>query len=221
MKDRILQLCKRLNRFTLDEIATISEISVDKLLPTLNELILESKLLEENGTYIYLKKKCTSDKYSIFKYYSKITIDMIIKCFCESIITTKISHILSIGETQVQKFYTIFRILIYEKQKKLLDNFYSLNPQKARYRKFFNQEVYLYLYCNQIFVSKNLLKSSEDKTFSKDQKAKFTTIYCYLSRNLTHNKMANNLNCKIAETLWRRKREFKDLYYDLKLLAGF
>ena len=74
---------------------------------------------------------------------------------------------------------------------------------------------------NQIFVSENLLKSSEDKTFSKDQKAKFTTIYCYLSRNLTHNKMATNLNYKIAETLWRRKREFKDLYYDLKLLAGF
>ena len=56
MKDRILQLCKRLNRFTLDEIATISEISADKLLPTLNELILESKLLEENGTYILLSK---------------------------------------------------------------------------------------------------------------------------------------------------------------------
>ena len=62
-----------------------------------------------------------------------------------------------------------------------------------------NQEVYLYLYCNQIFVSENLLKSSEDKTFSKDQKAKFTTIYCYLLRNLTHNKMATNLNYKIAE----------------------
>lgn len=56
MKDRILQLCKRLNRFTLDEIATISEISVAKLLPTLNELILESKLLEEKWN-IYLSKK--------------------------------------------------------------------------------------------------------------------------------------------------------------------
>ena len=69
-------------------------------------------------------------------------------------------------------------------------------------------------------IDENLLKSSEDKTFSKDQKAEFTTIYCYLLRNLTHNTIAYNLNYKIAETLWRRKREFKDLYYDLKMLVG-
>lgn len=187
MKDRILQLCKWLNRFTLDEIATISEISADKLLPTLNELILESKLLEENGTYIYLKKKCTSNKYPIFKYYPKTTIDMVLKCFCDSIVTTKVSHILSIGEDSVQKFYTIFRTLIYERQKKLLDNFYSLNPQKARHRKFFNKDVYLYFYDNQIFISKNLLKSKNDKPLIQKEKSDFTTIYCYLSRNLTHN----------------------------------
>ena len=205
MKDRILQLCKRLNRFTLDEIATILEISVAKLLPTLNELILESKLLEE----------CTSDKYLIFKYYSKTTIDMIIKCFCESIITTKISHILSIGETQVQKFYTIFCILIYEKQKKLLDNFYSLNPQKTRHRKFFNKYVYLYFYDNQIFISKNLLKSKNDKPLTQKEKSDFTTIYCYLSRNLTHNQNIHNLEYKIAEVIWRRGKDFKSLYSDL------
>ena len=201
MKDRILQLCKRLNRFTLDEIATISEISADKLLPTLNELILESKLLEENGTYIYLKKKCTSNKYPIFKYYPKTTIDMVLKCFCDSIVTTKVSHILSIGEDSVQKFYTIFRTLIYERQKKLLDNFYSLNPQKARHRKFFNKDVYLYFYDNQIFISQNLLKSKNDKPLIQKEKSDFTTIYCYLSRNLTHNQTIHNMEYKSAEVI--------------------
>ena len=215
MKDRILQLCKRLNRFTLDEIATISEISADKLLPTLNELILESKLLEENGTYIYLKKKCTSNKYPIFKYYPNTTIDMVLKCFCDSIVTTKVSHILSIGEDSVQKFYTIFRTLIYERQKKLLDNFYSLNPQKARHRKFFNKDVYLYFYDNQIFISKNLLKSKNDKPLIQKEKSDFTTIYCYLSRNLTHNQNIHNLEYKIAEVIWRRGKDFKSLYSDL------
>lgn len=215
MKDRILQLCKRLNRFTLDEIATISEISADKLLPTLNELILESKLLEENGTYIYLKKKCTSNKYPIFKYYLKTTIDMVLKCFCDSIVTTKVSHILSIGEDSVQKFYTIFRTLIYERQKKLLDNFYSLNPQKARHRKFFNKDVYLYFYDNQIFISKNLLKSKNDKPLIQKEKADFTTIYCYLSRNLAHNQNVHNLEYKIAEIIWRRGKDFKSMYADL------
>ena len=215
MKDRILKLCKWLNRFTLDEIATISEISADKLLPTLNELILESKLLEENGTYIYLKKKCVSDKYSIFKYYPKTTIDIIIKCFCESIITTIVSHILSIGEPQVQKFYTIFRTLIYERQKKLLDNYYSKEPQNARHRTFFNKEVYLYFYDGQVFISKNLLKSKNDKPLTAKDKADFTTIYCYLSRNLAHNQNVHNLEYKIAETLWRRGKDFKSLYADL------
>ena len=109
MTERILQLCKRLNKFTLDEIATISEIPADNLLPVLNELICENKLSLENNIYSYQKKQKDSNKYSIFKYYPKATIDFLLRCFCESIVTTKVSHILSIGEPQVQKFYTIFR----------------------------------------------------------------------------------------------------------------
>ena len=114
-----------------------------------------------------------------------------------------------------QKFYTIFRILIYDKQKKLLDNYYSKGPQNARHRTFFNIEVYLYFYDRQVFISKNLLKSKNDKPLTAKNKADFTTIYCYLSRNLTHNKNAYNLEYKIAETLWRRGKDFRSLYADL------
>ena len=64
MKDKILQLCKRLNKFTLDEIATISEIPADNLLPVLNELICENKLSLENNIYSYQKKQNVSDKYA-------------------------------------------------------------------------------------------------------------------------------------------------------------
>ena len=215
MNDRILQLCRRLNKFTLDEIATISEISADNLLPVLNKLVAKNKLLQENGIYIYIKKKCVSDKYPIFKYYPKTTIDVILKCFCESIITTKVSHILSIGEPQVQKFYTIFRTIIYDKQKMLLDNYYLNNPQNARHRTFFNKEVYLYFYGGEVFISKNLLKSKNDKPLTAKNKADFTTIYCYISRSLTHNQNVHNLEYKIAETLWRRGKDFKSLYSNL------
>ena len=215
MSDRILQLCKRLNKFTLDEIVTISEIPEYKLLTVLNELICENKLSLEHNIYSYQKKQKVSDKYSIFIFFSKAIIDVILKCFCESIITTMVSHILSIGEPQVQKFYTIFRTLIYERQKKLLDNYYSKEPQNARHRTFFNKEVYLYFYDGQVFISKNLLKSKNDKPLTANDKADFTTIYCYLSRNLTHNKNAYNLEYKIAETLWRRGKDFKSLYADL------
>lgn len=215
MKNRILQLCRRLNQFTLDEIVTLSEISANNLRPVLDKLISEDKLIYKNGVYFYQKKQNISDKYSIFKYYPKTTIDMIIKCFCESIITTKASHILSIGEDSVQKFYTVFRTLIYERQKKLLNNYYSNNPQNARHRKFFNKEVYLYFYNGQVFISKELLKNKKDRQLTPKEKVDFTTIYCYLSRNLTHNQNVHNLEYKIAEVIWRRNKDFKSLYSDL------
>ncbi len=216
MKDKILLLCKRLNRFTLDEISTISGFTPDKLLPIINELISEDKFVQVNGVYFYSKKQSISAKYSIFKYYPKVTIDLVLRCFCESISTTKASHILSVGEDQVQKFYTIFRMLIYERQEKQLRNFYVQGPQNARRRKFFDQEVYLYIYNKQVFVSENLLQSYDDKPLNTNDKAEFSKIYCYLTRNLTHNQNAHNLNCKIAETLWCRNKNFNELYFDLK-----
>lgn len=216
MKERILRLCKRLSKFTLDEISTISELAPDRLLPIINELIFESKLLQENGVYFYTKKQSISAKYSIFKYYPKVTIDLVLRCFCESISTTKVSHILSVGEDQIQKFYTIFRMLIYERQEKRLRDFYVQESQNARRRKFFDQEVYLYIYNKQVFVSEVLLQCDNDKPLDTNDKAEFSKIYCYLTRNLTHNQSAHNLNYKIAETLWRRNKNFNELYFDLK-----
>lgn len=216
MKGKILQLCKLLNRFTLDEIIIISEMPADDLLPILNAIISENKLLYKNGVYSYLKKQTVSDKYPILKYYPKATIDLVLKCFCESITTTKTSHILSMGEDQVQKIYTIFRKIIYEQQKKLLDSNYFKNPQNARHRIFFEKEVYLYIYNHQVFISKTLLQSPNDKSLNSNDKAEFSKIYCYLTRNLTHNQNKHNLEYKIAEILWRRNKKFDELYLDLK-----
>ena len=220
MTERILQLCKRLNKFTLDEIVTISEISSDNLLPIINELIAKNKLSLENNVYYFKKKQNIFNQYPIFKYYPKTTIDLLLRCFCESVVTTKVSHILSIGEPQVQKFYTIFRSLIYNRQKKLLDNFYSKGPQNARHRVFFDKEVYLYFYDGQVFISKNLLRSKKDKPLTGQDKADFTTIYCYISRNLTHNQNVHNLELKIAEIIWRKGKDFKNLYEDLYNLTN-
>ncbi len=216
MKDKILQLCKRLNKFTLDEIIIISEIGADGLLPILNTIISENKLLYKNGVYSYLKKQTVSDKYPILKYYPKATIDLVLKCFCETITTTKTSHILSMGEDQVQKIYTIFRKIIYKQQKKLLDGNYFKNPQNARRRMFFEKEVYLYIYNHQVFISETLLQSPDGKSLNTNDKAEFSKIYCYLARNLIHNQSKHNLEYKIAEILWRRNKKFNELYIDLK-----
>ena len=45
MRDKILQLCKRLNKFTLDEIVTISELEPKNLKNILDELIAENKII--------------------------------------------------------------------------------------------------------------------------------------------------------------------------------
>ena len=67
MTERILQLCKRLNKFTLDEIVTITEISVDNLLPIINALISENKLTKNQEQYIYHKQETTGTKYPVFQ----------------------------------------------------------------------------------------------------------------------------------------------------------
>ena len=69
MKDKILQLCKRLNKFSLDEIATISEIETENLKNILDELIAENKIIEENGQYFYVKKVRINQEHRIFQYY--------------------------------------------------------------------------------------------------------------------------------------------------------
>lgn len=219
MEEQILKLCKRLNKFMLENLEILSEVPKAELLPILSKFVDENKLIKQENEYLFQKSKVPVQKYSIFKTYPAIINDIVLRCFCENINSIKTSHIVNIGEDQVQKIYTIFRILIYNRQKQKLDFYYLKSPQKARHRKFFDTEVYLYFYFNQIFVSENILKSKNDRIFSSKEKAEFTTIYCYLSRNLTHNTNANNLNYKIAETLWRRKRGFKDLYFDLKSLV--
>ena len=56
MKERILKLCKRLNKFSLDEIETISETDSEELKPIIDSLILEKRLTYCDGTYYYNKK---------------------------------------------------------------------------------------------------------------------------------------------------------------------
>ena len=221
MNERILQLCKRLNKFSLDEIATISEIETENLKNILDELIAENKIIEENGQYFYVKKVRIIQKHRIFQYYDVRIIDILIRAFCSDIPSYKAAQISGLENRTTEKFYTIFRAAIYEEQKQKLDIYYKQNPQIARHRMFFDKETYMYIYNRQVFISKHLLKSKADKTLNQKDKAEFTTIYCYLTRNLTHNKNAYNLEYKIAETLWRRNKEFSELYKQLiKLVNG-
>ena len=216
MKERILRLCKRLNKFSLDEIETISEIEQSDLQIILNELIDEKRIIINNGIYIYKKQMSSKHKFSLLRYYKSETIDLMIKCFCLAIPCCKAQILVTVGDNQSRKFYNIFRTLIYEKQMKILEKFYCQCPQNARRRMFLGEKVYLYFYNKQVYISKKLLKSKNDAPLTPKEKQDFTMIYCYLARNLTSNKSIYNLEEKIAELIWRRNRSFDELYPELK-----
>ena len=96
MKDRILRLCRRLDKFTLDEISMIAEdvdeSALDLLLLT---LVQEGKLTLRGGLYIYNKQ--IGKKPSILSFYSKQIIDTAIRCFCLSIPAYKVAQIIGIA----------------------------------------------------------------------------------------------------------------------------
>ena len=216
MKERVLRLCRRLDKFTLDEISTIAEDvdgSVLELL--LLTLVQEGKLSLKKGMYFYNKQ--ISKKPSILSFYPKQIIDTAIRCFCLSIPAYKVAKILDIGEDQSSKIYNIFRELIYERQTKKLNFLYGKYPQQCRNRMFFDTESHFYIYDNQVFLSENQLQSPDEKAFTKSEEQEFKKVYSYLTRFTSHNSNKVDLPQKLAEGIWRRNKEFKELYFDLKV----
>ena len=217
MRERVLRLCRRLDKFTLDEISTIAEdINESVLELLLLTLVQEGKLTLRNGLYLYNKKQI-SKKPSILSFYPKQIIDTAIRCFCLSIPAYKVAKILDIGEDQSSKIYNIFRELIYEHQTKKLNFLYGKSPQQCRNRIFFNKKLSFYIYINQVFVSENPFQNPDEKAYTKSEEQEFKKVYSYLTRFTLHNSNKVNLPQKLAEGIWRRNKEFKELYFDLKV----
>lgn len=160
MKDRILQLCKRLNKFSLDEIETVSEMDSTKILPILNEFIFEKILLKKQNVYYYQKKnRDLSLKLPLmFQYHSNQDIDYIIKGFCTDVEVKKMIEIFSISKNVMDKFYGYFRTVLYEKQKNELLKCFEKVPRIGQERIYMNAKVYLYLYNHKLYVSDMALK---------------------------------------------------------------
>ena len=217
MKDRILRLCKRLDKFTLDEISTIAEDVDEAVLELLLlTLVQEGKLTLRNDLYFY-NKQSFNKKYSILSYYPAKILDIVIRCFCLSIPAYKVDKILDIGENQSSKIYNIFRELIYERQTNKLKLLYDKSPQQGRNRIFYDEEFSFYVYDNQVFVSEKLFQSREEKIFTKPEIQEFKKVYSYLTRFTSHNSNKVDLPQKLAEGIWRRNKEFDELYADLKV----
>ena len=216
-ENRILRLCRRLDKFTLDEISTIAEDIDESVLELLLlTLVQEGKLTFRNGLYFY-NKQSFNKKYSILSYYPAKILDIVIRCFCLLIPAYKTSQIIGIAENSSMQLYNIFRELIYERQTKKLNFLYGKFPQQCRNRMFFDTEFHFYIYDNQVFVCENPFQSPDEKAFTKSEEREFKKVYSYLTRFTSHNSNKVDLPQKLAEGIWRRNKEFGELYADLKV----
>ena len=216
MKDRLLKLCRRLDRFTFDDILLISEMDSEELEHYLNSFLSTNKLVLNNGIYRYNKdSKSETVSSSILTYYPSQIVDAVLRSYCAEVPSYKIAFVTGISAEQIIKFYKYFRIKIYERQYNLLENFYIQKPQFAKHPTFLGQEATLYMYNNDVFVAKTPF-TSEEQHLAGNNRKEYKKIYYYLTRELTHNSALTNMHHKIAESLWKRNKTFEERYSDLK-----
>lgn len=221
MKERILRLCKRLDKFTFEEVLEITEdIEEQDLKNIFVNLISENKLIQKNGIYFYNKQIAKTKQISqyplFFQFHNKIEIEYIIKGFCANIEVLKIKDFLGISKNVVDKFYNYFRTLIYEKQKQELLKHYDKNPKIVLERKFMSAKIYLYLYNNNLFVSdKKLCTKNEEIKYSESERLKVKNIYLRSFRKVQNRTLAYKFHLHLAEEIWRYGKDFKKLYVDL------
>ena len=214
MKDRILQLCKRLNKFSLDEIETVSEMDSTKILPILNEFIFEKILLKKQNVYYYQKKnRDLSLKLPLmFQYHSNQDIDYIIKGFCTDVEVKKMIEIFSISKNVMDKFYGYFRTVLYEKQKNELLKCFEKVPKIGQERIYMNAKVYLYLYNHKLYVSDMLLKGSNLIKHTEAERLEIKNIYLRSYRKVLSRSFAHKFHLHLTEELWKWGKDYKQRY---------
>lgn len=222
MKDKIQKLCKRLNSFTLEEIALIAELDEPEIKIILQELLKEKILIVHDTNYIYnnieRKSKLTKHLPMIFEYQSQETINMIMNCFCAEIQSCKTGLILKPQENCICRFYNYFRERLFEAQKKKLIEYFNQSPQQARCRAFFGKVFNFYYYDNYLYVSEELLTSEDGKKFSKTEIRNFKIMYSILTRRVNFNYYEKNTHLHLTEQIWRYKKEYNLLKQELTRL---
>ncbi len=226
MKERILRLCKRLDKFSFEDISTIADdVNESTLELLLLTLVDEKRLTVRNNIYFYNKNGFNNQNISynqirklprFFQYHTKEEITLIMKCFCAEIPAQKVCKICSVGQNAVFNLYNFIREHIFKTQFKQLNKLYNQKPKQVRYRKLFDKCIYMYVYGNEVFVTDKVLNHrKEERAATKAEVKEFKKICCYLSRIECHNKNEINLHFKIAEALWRRNKNFEELFNNL------
>ena len=224
MKDKILKLSKRLKNFSLSEISVILEAEENVIKPILGELLMDGKLILNGTNYSYNKKIASKGTISelplFFHFHSPEVIDLILKGFCEDIPVNKLANLLSTGRIPINKFYSYFRQIIYNKQKSELEQYFKEAPRIGRERNWFGTTVFLYIYINKLFVSDKVLKSTQCIAYKETERLEIKKQYLRSFRKVQNNNYKHNFHLHIAEEIWKYNKDFQKRYELLKVLIN-
>jgi len=219
MDNKIQRLCKRLNKFTLEEISLIAELDKSETKKILNDLIKTNFLKKKDDIYIYIggikKTKQENQLPLMFQFHSPETIELIIKCFCAEIEVDKIVKILSPQKHCINKFFAYFRDKIYEQQFTALNKHIEENPYIPRERDYMGKKVHLYLYEYKLFVSTKCLNGPVSKNYNNDERLEIKNVYLRSYRKVQNIAYKKYFHLHLTEQIWRYGKEFKQLNEEL------
>ena len=212
MKERIMRLCKRLKKFSLDDIILISELEEGDILAILNELEQEKVIDNNDGYYVYLKSASEKrlNKPICFQYHSKQEIEYMLKGFCADVETRKMINLFGLGHNVLDKFYGIFRASIYDKQKMELLKHFQKKPKIAQERIYMNKKVFLYLYNHKLYVSEKYLVSKDAIKHKEHERLEIKKIYLRSYRKVLSTCYEINFHLHLAEELWKYGKSFDE-----------
>ena len=206
MKNKVLKLCKRLNKVTIDELLPILMATEGEIKPIIEELVIDGLLDNRvDGVYFYKEKQQQNERLPLFfECRTKEELNLIIRCFCIGLPTIKTGYVVNIDDNVIGKFFHYFRKRIYELQLEKLKELYSKKPQIARTRAYFDKSVYYYHYDKQTWVvAKPFNTTKDEKSMSKKDITEFKIDCSRIARRLFLNQRANYLEYHIAEIIWR------------------
>ena len=212
MKERILKLCKRLNKFSLDEIETISEIDLSELKPIIDGLIEEERLTYCDGTYYYNKRVCKKQQTSklplFFEFHKKQDIEYIIRGFCTDIEVLKMIDLFGFSKHVMNNFYAYLRTVIYDRQYKELLKYFDKCPKLPQERVYMNIKVYLYLYNHKLYVSEKYLVNKDAKKHKEQERLEIKNIYLRSYRKVLSRSYSHKFHLHLAEEIWKYGKSF-------------
>ena len=213
MKNKVLKLCKRLNKVTASEIAPILMLDEKEVSNILNELVSEDKLtVREDLIYFYKECERKAPLPLFFECRTTQEIELIERCFCTDLPCTQTGIILNLNENVVGKFNQYYREFIYKSQHENLLKKFNSNPQEPRIRNFFDTPVYFYYYDGLVYVSEQKLfaKNCRNKLSSLEVR-NFKKVYLKIRRRIYHNGMKYYLSHHIAEAILRIQLSFEEM----------